>query len=146
MKKLSRLIPFLLAIAVLLIFSFQSVDGTMELSEGLRVHIENIYQKLGLSATGWWNDPTHFRKIGHVAEFAVVGMGVYLAIKNILYSIEVCAGLSIIDQLIKIPMPVRYFDWTDIPFDFIGYIIGILITAFLAYVVRCICHKRNKNS
>lgn len=54
-----------------------------------------------------------------------------------LLAVVSCAIVSICDQLSKLVVPGREFDITDIPFDVIGYLIGIL----LVHVARHEWHK-----
>ena len=54
-----------------------------------------------------------------------------------LLALVFCAVVSICDQLSKIVAPGREFDITDIPFDVMGYLIGILFV----YVARHEWHK-----
>lgn len=54
-----------------------------------------------------------------------------------LLAVVFCAVVSICDQLSKIVVSGREFDIKDIPFDVMGYVIGILFV----YVVRHEWHK-----
>ena len=44
--------------------------------------------------------------------------------KPIHISIAICFGVSLLDQTVKIFIPGREFDWTDLPLDFFGYTVG----------------------
>ena len=38
-----------------------------------------------------------------------------------------CVAVSLLDQFPKIFVPVRHFDVKDLPFDFIGIVIGLVV-------------------
>lgn len=42
-----------------------------------------------------------------------------------------CVAVSLMDQIVKGILPGREFDWRDMPFDLIGYVIGILVMAIV---------------
>lgn len=47
-----------------------------------------------------------------------------------------CTGVSFVDQLIKGVLPGREFDWSDMLFDFVGYVVGFLIMGIAIRVIK----------
>lgn len=127
-----KYIIFILVLCVILGLTIQSVQGTMNLSEGMRYAVISICDKINVdSSNKWWNNSAHFRKIGHVFEYFILGCAVYTMVKKIRLSLLVCIGISIIDQIVKIYIPVRHFDWMDMVFDMTGYFFGIMFLRIL---------------
>ena len=42
-----------------------------------------------------------------------------------------CVAVSLLDQIVKWILPGREFDFVDMRFDLIGYVIGILVMAIV---------------
>ena len=68
------------------------------------------------------------RKIGHLVEYIPLGLSTCFAFRG-WRALVFCVVVSFVDQLIKGILPDREFDWIDMPFDFIGYVVGILAMA-----------------
>lgn len=65
------------------------------------------------------------RRLGHVIEYFLLGLAVPLGIRKKRTAILTCIFVSFADQVIKIYVPGRHFDWMDLGFDAIGYVIGL---------------------
>ena len=127
-------------VAVLIIASLtlQYTPKNVEMSERFRLALSTLSQKLGISAeNAWWNTGSGIRKLGHILEYGMLGLASGFAffdshrvVRGVLISLAFCIAISVVDQVVKIFVPIRHFDVTDIPFDVIGSLIGIgLITA-----------------
>lgn len=136
MKKIIiRSVPLLLALMLILGLTVQDSGDNVQFSERCRVYAVRIAEHLDIDTeNAWWNTKAHFRKIGHVIEYFILGMGLYFALRMPILSIILCTGVSVIDQYIKMHVPLRHFDITDIPFDMAGGVIGICA---MAIIIRC---------
>ena len=124
-------------VAVLIIASLtlQYTPKNVEMSERFRLALSTLSQKLGISAeNAWWNTGSGIRKLGHIIEYGMLGLASGIAffdshrvVKDVVISLAFCIAISVVDQVVKIFVPIRHFDVTDIPFDIIGAVGGILI-------------------
>ena len=131
-----------MAIILILGLTMQNTNQNIECSEICRKYTVRIADNLGINTDNtWWNTPAHFRKVGHTIEYFCLGIGIYFAIRNPLMGLIICVFVSFIDQYIKIYVPMRHFDITDIPFDFVGGISGIIVCWGLFEILK----GRNKN-
>lgn len=113
----------------------QNSGDNEQFSERCRVYAIRIVEHLNIDTeNAWWNTKAHFRKIGHVIEYFILGMGLYFALRMPILSIILCTGVSVIDQYIKMHVPLRHFDITDIPFDVAGGVCGIFV---MMIIIRC---------
>ena len=113
--------------------------GNMSLSESCRHAVSVLYRKIGLDPeNAWWNDVAHFRKLGHAFEYFVLGMSSKALVDKASISVIICMFISFLDQILKIFIPLRHFDITDMVFDAFGYFIGI----FLMGTMANICGKK----
>ena len=136
MKKLIiRSVPLVLALIIIFGLTVQNTGDNVNFSERCRAYAVKIAEHLNIDTqNAWWNTPAHFRKIGHVIEYFILGMGLYFALRMPILSIILCTGVSILDQYIKMHVPFRHFDITDIPFDVAGGVIGIFA---MVMIIRC---------
>ena len=136
MKKIViRSVPLLLALMLILGLTVQNTGDNVYFSEQCRAYAVKIAEHLDIDTqNAWWNTPAHFRKIGHVIEYCLLGMGLYFALRMPILSIILCTGVSFLDQYIKMHVPLRHFDITDIPFDVAGGVIGIFA---MVIIIRC---------
>lgn len=135
----------LLILAILLIIAFTLQPGSA--SAALAMHFVNVIakvnNKLNHTTADWYSFYILVRKFVHSVEYLVMGVTssfFFLAWEKkrpYLLAVVSCAVVSICDQLSKIVVPGREFDITDIPFDVMGYAIGILFV----YVARHEWHK-----
>ena len=139
MKKIIiRSVPLVLALILIFGLTVQNSSENVNFSERCRVYAVKIAEHLNIDTqNAWWNTPTHFRKIGHVIEYCILGMGLYFALRMPILCIILCTGVSFLDQYIKMHVPLRHFDITDIPFDVAGGVIGICA---MVIIIRCF-HK-----
>ena len=136
MKKIIiRSVPLVLALILIFGLTVQNSSENVNFSERCRVYAVKIAEHLNIDTeNAWWNTKTHFRKIGHVIEYCILGMGLYFALRMPILCIILCTGVSFLDQYIKMHVPLRHFDITDIPFDVAGGVIGICA---IAIIIRC---------
>lgn len=76
---------------------------------------------------------THIRKLGHTGEFFLLGIPVY-ACFGWKKGLPICVAVSLLDQSFKVLIPGRHFDWTDLPFDVAGYVVGMFVMWILMRV------------
>lgn len=137
MKKVFKYIPIALAIILILALTLMNTPRNVEMSEQFRGLLVKGFSKLGMSAEGaWWNSSSGVRKLGHVIEYGLLGIGSAIAVEKKRWAILICVGVSMLDQAVKVLVPIRHFDWTDIPFDIIGAVIGILLVTVIQRVVK----------
>lgn len=110
--------------------------GNLWLSETCRQITVNIFEKFGGNPEGqWWNTAAHFRKIGHIIEYCILGIAAYLLLNKLRYAMMICITLSIVDQVLKIFIPQRHFDYKDLVFDAVGYVTGITVIYLTQLVI-----------
>ena len=135
----------LLVLALLLIIAFTLQPGSA--SAALAMHFDNVIaevnNKLNNTTADWYSSYILVRKFSHSVEYLLMGVAssffflVWGKKRPFLLAVVFCAVVSICDLLSKIVVPGREFDITDIPFDVMGYLIGILFV----YVARHEWHK-----
>ena len=94
----------------------------------------------------WFYYIAKFRKLAHVPGYFFLGIAVSLPwvmytdrIHNVLFrSVFMCFTVSLLDQLVKRFIARREFDTSDMAFDNVGYVMGI--------VILCISAKKNLTS
>lgn len=118
----------------ILYLTTQNISDNAKLSEGVRSALVRFYDLLGLdSNNAWWNDKLAVRRLGHILEYGVLGIASGIAMidfhrrDSILKAIGLCLIISLIDQIVKIFVPVRHFDIVDMGFDLIGAVLGIVV-------------------
>lgn len=124
-KKVSAVF-LLLAVAMVLFFTFQDAEGTTRLSEAVRTWLEGHGLKTESHA---------LRSNIHILEYLVVGFAV-LAFGasqdwKITTSLLVCGAIALLDETLKIWLPTREFDVVDLVKDFVGIGIAIVAKSFL---------------
>ncbi len=115
---------------MILFLTTQNIHENAKISEGFRGWLVGFYERIGLdSSDAWWNDKLAIRRLGHIIEYGLLGIGSGVAFydshNRFLKAVGLCIVISILDQTIKIFVPVRHFDFIDIGFDAIGTLIGI---------------------
>lgn len=100
-------------------------------------------EKLGIITDTWWNSSSGIRKLGHIIEYGLLGIASGIAfidshrrLRGMGIAMGVCIIVSVLDQVVKIFVPIRHFDWTDIPFDVLGSLIGIGIVVIIKMLVE----------
>ena len=124
-------------VAVLIIASLtlQYTPKNVEMSERFRLMLTQFCERFGISVENtWWNTGSGIRKLGHILEYGMLGLASGVAffdshkvVKGMIISIAFCIAISVVDQVVKIFVPIRHFDVSDIPFDVIGSVAGILL-------------------
>lgn len=133
-------------IALILALTLQDAATTVQLSTETRdVVVQITNTPVEVARQSWWY--VNIRKLGHIPEYLALGLTMtfawYVTRGKVLYwrSLFLCALVSVSDQIIKGFLPTREFDATDLPFDFVGYVVGILIVT----VVVKICERKKKS-
>ena len=113
------------------------------MSEEFRKLLVRACERLGIRSDAWWNSSSGIRKLGHVLEYGLLGIASGIAFidfghrfKGTAIALSLCLTVSVLDQVSKIFVPIRHFDWTDIPFDIVGGIIGIGIVLVVTMVMK----------
>ena len=125
MEKLKKWIPIGLSLLLIFGLTLQNSQASKQLTENTQVAIDSVIPSNRFSAY-WWNYYNFMRKVGHFVEYIPLGLSSSYAF-NGWRALAFCAVVSFVDQLIKGILPGREFDWSDMPFDFAGYVVGILI-------------------
>lgn len=112
-------------------------------SEEFRKLLVKACEKLGISSDAWWNSSSGIRKLGHVIEYGLLGIASGIAFissdrwfKGTAFALILCIAVSVLDQCVKIFVPIRHFDWTDIPFDIVGSLAGIGLVMIITVIMR----------
>lgn len=122
-------------IALIFALTLQDAPTTMHLSTGTRdTLVEITGTPVEVAQQSWWY--ANIRKLGHIPEYLTLGITMtfawYVTDRRWMYlrSLLLCFSVSISDQLLKGILPTREFDATDLPFDFAGYVVGIVVVLF----------------
>lgn len=129
MEKLKKWIPIGLSLLLIFGLTFQNSQASKQLTENTQVAIYSVIDSKR-SYTYWCNDYIFMRKLGHLVEYIPLGLSTCFAFRG-WRALVFCVVVSFVDQLIKGILPGREFDWIDMPFDFIGYVVGILAMAIV---------------
>ncbi len=134
MKRVLGFIPVVIVVGLILFLTLQSIQETVFLSESFRGWLISLCGRFGFDEAGKWLDsPIIIRRIGHVIEYFVLGIATAISLKRKRYALLFCLCISIIDQIIKIYVPGRHFDWIDFPFDAMGHVCGIVLIGLVSY-------------
>ena len=113
------------------------------MSEEFRKLLVRACERFGIPTASWWNSSSGIRKLGHILEYGLLGIASGIAFicsghrfKGTVIALSLCIAVSVLDQVIKIFVPIRHFDWTDIPFDIVGGIVGIGIVLIVVMIVE----------
>ena len=125
----------MVAVLIIAYLTLQYTPKNVEMSERFRLALSTLCQKFGLdSSNAWWNTGTGIRKLGHIIEYGMLGLASGFAffdshrmVNGVVISFAFCIAISVVDQVVKILVPIRHFDITDLPFDVIGSVAGILL-------------------
>ncbi len=95
--------------------------------------VARVNNKINQRQIDWNVEYVILRKLAHTVEYSALGVAASLFFSDrkhtVLNPLIFCAIISIVDQMSKIAIPGREFDITDWPFDFLGYVIGVLVIA-----------------
>ena len=128
-RNVIRSIPFLFVIIAIFLLTTQDADKTMSLSNSFRDCVVSVAGKLGIALDlRWWSSSRNVRHIGHIIEYFALGIAAGILFDKKWRALILCVCISIIDQVTKIFVPIRYFDLRDISFDFVGIVVGAAST------------------
>lgn len=134
MDKLKKMIPVCLSLFLIFGLTFQNGSASKQLTENTQAVIGSVITS-NPTTTHWWNDYMLMRKVGHLVEYIPLGFSSCFAF-SAWRALIFCAGVSFVDQFIKGILPGREFDLRDMPFDFAGYVIGIVIVVIVMRIRR----------
>ena len=137
-KRLMTGVLFLLAVLLIVLLTFQNSEKSAELSDRLTDGFARFLWSAGLMKYDFIRnsgfDYVFVRKLGHTAEYFLLGIASMLLFRKSRYGLlkaaALCAVISFSDQIIKSFLPGREFDWTDFPYDFFGYVSGTAAAFF----------------
>ena len=129
MKRYLRWIPLILSLLLIFGLTFQNRAGSKQLTENTQAVIENVVNSP--VKTNWWNNYILMRKLGHIPEYFLLGLSSVIALRKWWKAGMLCVAVSLMDQIVKWILPGREFDFVDMPFDLIGYLVGILVMAIV---------------
>lgn len=126
MTKKTTAILLILAVAMVLFFTFQDAEGTTRLSESVRQWLENRGLRIESHA---------LRSNIHILEYFIVGLAV-LAFGasrgwTVVISVIVCGAIALLDESIKVLLPTREFDVVDLIKDWVGVAVAIGIVVLI---------------
>lgn len=117
-------ILLIIALAMVLFFTFQQPEQSRELSETVRIWLENI----GISV-----EYKELRSKVHILEYFIVGLAVcgFCRSRGWKAWIDLVAGcvIGVLDESIKVWLPGREFSFRDLIMDFAG--IGVAICFYV---------------
>lgn len=132
-KKIPELLFFLLSFFLIMFLTFQNAQKSGELSELVLRYLSGFLEATGLNTffPGHEMLSLPVRKLAHTAEYFLLGISSMLLFrdskKGFWKAAALCAVISFADQVTKSFLPGREFDWTDFPYDIVGYAAGIAI-------------------
>ena len=120
MKKRVYGILLLAAVVIILLLTLQSPEGTVKLSEGLRLWLERF---------GLKSDFHSIRSNAHLVLYFLFGIVLCLYGRECGWRwwviLFVGAGVGLIDESIKVLLPTREFDVVDLVKDWVGVAIAV---------------------
>lgn len=135
MKRYLKILPVILALAFILLLSFQAPDASIMETSWFVKDLAKINSAINHREVNTWLTYVLIRKFAHTVEYIFLGISLAIFFGDsrhyILFPMLLSACSSVLDQLIKICIPGREFDITDLPFDVMGYVIGTLIVAVI---------------
>ena len=137
MKRFLRFIPIAVVVAGILFLTTQNISDNAAISERFRKLLIEFYERAGLDSDGaWWNDKLAVRRLGHILEYGVLGIASGIALIDLDSHRANSILKAIIDQTVKIFIPVRHFDIVDIGFALIGAVAGVLIVTVVKDLIE----------
>lgn len=112
---LIKWILLLAALGLIIFLDLMDARSTIQLSDKTSDVVVTVVQH-----PDWIH--SHIRKLGHTGEYFFLGFSSYLCLgkKGLILDM----GISFLDQCFKSILPTRHFDWTDFPYDIVGYVLG----------------------
>lgn len=128
MKRKIAAVFLILAILMVLFFTFQEPEQSRDLSEVVRTWLENQGMKIESHA---------LRSNVHILEYFVLGLAVLAFGSSRGWKLGTCILLGcligLIDEGIKVLLPTREFDAIDLVKDWVGIGIATLIGKLLVF-------------
>ena len=132
-KRVCSLVLLILAVSMVLFFTFQNPEDSKMLSETVRAWLGNIGIRVEYTA---------LRSNIHILEYFVVGLAVCAFLGKRWIKILIGCGIGMIDEGIKVLLPGREFSSRDLIKDFLGILLAIMIVEVILEIV----HNRKNNN
>ena len=143
LRRFLRYIPILIAVGAILALTLMNTPKNVAMSEEFRKLLVRACERFGICADAWWNSSSGIRKLGHIIEYGMLGIASGIAFinsdrwgKGTVAALVLCMAVSVLDQSVKVLVPIRHFDWTDIPLDIVGSLVGIGIVVIIKMMVK----------
>ena len=119
---------FVFCLLLILYFNLQDAKMSMDLSNATGAIVATVSP---IKKT-WIQQ--NIRKLAHTGEYFLLGMSSYWCFgwRGLLID----SGVSFLDQCFKGVIPIRHFDWSDIPYDMVGYMIGCFVGRLIIKIMR----------
>lgn len=130
---------------VILYLSLQSKEASMEVAKlAQQIITDTVNIPVKNPDCSWFYNVAKLRKLAHVPEYFLLGVAVSLSwvmytdrIRNVLFrSVFMCFTVSLLDQLVKRFIAGREFDVSDMAFDNVGYVMGIIILCISGKIIK----------
>lgn len=143
-KKYLIILPLIIVFLIFFLTLQKSSDsGSMTLY--VKERFVDFWEALGIPrivlVKRWWYDFSNFRKLAHSVEYLILSLILTAVLIKInrknayLFSFLLCLCISTLDQVTRLFLPTRDFDYYDLFFDGLGYISGILIVMFFQVIL-----------
>lgn len=119
MKKYIKWKFFISCLGLILYLNLQDARTSMALSN----KAGEVVASIAVVEKTWIQK--NIRKLAHTGEYFLLGISTFWCFGW--KSLFVDAEISFADQCFKGLIPIRHFDWTDFPFDIVGYVSGCLM-------------------
>lgn len=125
-KRVLSALLLILAVGMVLFFTFQKPEQSRDLSEAVRIWLE----KIGIQV-----EYKSLRSNIHILEYFIVGLAVCGFCRSRGWKAWVGAviscGIGVIDEGIKVLLPGREFSSGDLIRDFIGVLLAIVVISLI---------------
>ncbi len=138
---IKRLFPIIIILLLILFLTFQSPASTIQVSDGFM----RLFKYFLPEVSGRWiNDKHYFRSLMHIPLYFILGLAVGFSIPHVIKAVSICSLIALTDEILKIFLPTREFQATDLGFDAIGFLTGIGIVFMFRLLKRKRIQKTNK--
>lgn len=131
MRKKTAAIFLILALLMVLFFTFQNPEKSRILSESVRMWLGNI---------GIQVEYKSLRSNIHILEYFIVGLAVCGVVRRNWLRIVIGCGIGVIDEGIKAPLLGREFEVRDLKRNFIGVITAVVLVSVItkrSLIIKC---------
>ena len=118
MRKKTAAIFLILALLMVLFFTFQNPEKSRILSESVRMWLGNIGIEVKYHT---------LRSNVHILEYFILGIALTTFCRSPWIGALISCGIGLLDECLKIFLPGREFSTGDLIRDFIGVVIAIVI-------------------